>query len=105
MNLEEIKAFLESEKAEDVTIMDLEGKTNIADYMIVCTGLNKRHVAAVAEKFIMKIKEDEGVKLKAEGLDVGEWVLVGYNSTLIHIFQHDIRDHYNIEDLWKKRLK
>lgn len=105
MNLEEIKAFLESEKAEDVTIMDLEGKTNIADYMIICTGLNKRHVAAVAEKFIMKIKENEGIKLTAEGLEVGEWVLVPYNSTLIHIFQRQIRENYKLEDLWKERIK
>lgn len=96
-----ILSILDEEKAEDIVSVDLAGKTDIADYMIVASGLNKRHVASLAEKIQLVFKNDFNKLVEVEGLENSEWVLIDCLDVIVHVFQPHVREYYNLEQLWK----
>jgi len=91
---------LEDDKAEDIVSIDLEGKTSIADDMIVASGRSARHVGALAEHLIEKIKETGAGTAKVEGLPNCDWVLIDAGDVIVHLFRPEVRDFYKIEKLW-----
>ncbi len=91
---------LDKNKAEDVTIIDLINKSNIADYMIIATGRSNKHASSVAQILLQKIKET-GRKYSVEGLDYGDWVLIDTMDILVHIFNKEKRELYSLEKLWQ----
>jgi ribosome-associated protein len=94
------QASLEDDKAEDVLCIDVRGKSSVADLMIVASGRSQRHVGALADHVVHKLK-DAGVKnIRVEGLPQCDWVLVDAGDVLIHIFRPEVRTFYNIERLW-----
>lgn len=91
---------LEDAKAEDITSLDLAGKSSIADYMVVATGRVDRHVGAIADRVVKALK-DHGVSgIRVEGEQTCEWVLVDAGDVIVHVFKPDARSFYNIEKLW-----
>ncbi|MBN8828777.1 MAG: ribosome silencing factor [Sphingobacteriia bacterium] len=100
----ELKDLLDNEKGEEILVVDLKGKSDFADFMIVATGLNKKHVATLGEKIAQHMKTNYKTIVNVEGLDEAEWVLVDCFDIIIHIFQQPIREHYKIEDLWNVKL-
>lgn len=98
--LTSILSHLEDAKAEDIVTIDLNGKAVIADGMIVATGRSNRHVGAIADQLVGKLK-DEGYKdLRVEGLPHADWVLVDAGDIVVHIFRPEVRSFYNLEKLW-----
>ena len=98
--VEFIATSLDDGKGEEIVTIDLEGKTAIADAMIIASGRSRRHVGALADRLIKQLKE-QGLKgVKVEGLSVGEWVLLDAGDVIVHIFQPEIRDFYNLEKMW-----
>ncbi len=95
-----ITQSLDDSKGEEIVTIDLEGKTAIADAMIVASGRSRRHVGAIADKLIKQLKEQGYKGLKIEGQNVGEWVLLDAGDVIVHIFQPEIRDFYNLEKMW-----
>ncbi len=95
-----ITGCLDDSKGEEIVTIDLEGKTTIADTMIIVSGRSRRHVGAIADKLVKQLKEKGHKRLKIEGLDVGEWVLLDAGDVIVHIFQPEIRDFYNLEKMW-----
>ena len=91
---------LSNEKAEEVVSIDLQGKTSMADYMVVCSGRSSRQVGGLAEKVLARLKEDHGRLCKVEGKDQGDWVLVDTGDIVIHIFRPEVREFYQLEKLW-----
>ena len=91
---------LDDDKAENIVTIDLEGKTAIADAMVVATGRSHRHVNAVADHLMRKLKETGHRDLKVEGLKTGDWVLVDAGDVIVHIFRPEVRDFYSIEKMW-----
>ena len=91
---------LDQHKAENITVIDLKNKSNIADFMIIATGRSNKHVAATAEIIIDKIK-DSGRKCFVEGLGNSDWVLVDALDILVHIFNKEKREHYALEEMWQ----
>ncbi len=91
---------LSDEKAEEVVTIDLQGKTSMADYMVVCSGRSSRQVGALAEKVLARLKEDHGRHCKVEGKEQGDWVLVDTGDIVIHIFRPEVREFYQLEKLW-----
>lgn len=97
---QEIIKNLEDNKANNVTSLDVKKLTDVTDYVIICSALNKRHASALADKLIVKAKE-LGVKPRGvEGEDQGEWVLIDMIDVLVHIMQPDLREFYSLEKLW-----
>lgn len=104
LNLQEtidlIKKSLEDGKAQDIVIIDLEGKSSIADCMIVASGTSQRQVVSLAERVATDLKK-AGVKSALEGKNSGEWVIVDALDVIVHIFYPETRAFYSLEDMWK----
>ncbi len=91
---------LEDMKAEDVVVIDLEGKTSIASYMVVASGNSNRHVASIAQKIADNLKAN-GHKSTSEGEERADWVLIDAFDVIVHIFRPEVREFYNLEKMWQ----
>ena len=91
---------LEDAKAEDIVSIDLQGKTTLADWMIIATGRSSTHVGAIADRVIRACR-DAGVPTpKVEGMPLCDWVLLDVREAIVHIFRPDVRRFYNLEKMW-----
>jgi ribosome-associated protein len=93
------QASLEDGKAEDVVVIDLIGKSSIADHMLIATGRSQRQVAALAERVVAAAKA-AGFRPAVEGLRYGDWVLIDAGDVIVHIFRPEVRAFYNLEKMW-----
>ena len=91
---------LEDMKAEDITVIDLVGKTSLADAMITASGNVNRHVAAIADSLVEKLKEAGPSTPKVEGMPACDWVLIDTGDVIIHVFRPEVREFYNLEKMW-----
>jgi ribosome-associated protein len=98
--LEIVEASLNDDKAEDIVIIDLKGKTSIADYMVVASGRSERHVKSLADHIFRKLKTAHHKPLALEGMGKSDWVLLDAGDVIIHMFPPEIRELYNLEKLW-----
>lgn len=98
--IEAITECLEDNKAIDVTVIDLRGKSPMADHMVVATGSSTRQVAALAEHLLRRLKGFGVIGITPEGLKHGDWVLIDAGDAIIHLFRPEIRDFYGIEKMW-----
>lgn len=91
---------LDDDKAEDVVVIDLAGKTTIADYMVVASGRSNRQVGAMAEHLGRKFR-DAGVRaVEIEGLPQADWVLIDAGDVIVHLFRPEVRSFYQLEKMW-----
>jgi ribosome-associated protein len=95
---------LEDDKAEDITVIDLAGKTSISDFMIIASGRSHRHVAAIADHLVERLKKRGLMPLSVEGLAQSDWVLVDAGDVIVHLFRPEVRDFYNLEKMWSVPL-
>jgi len=104
MTIDELKKLavdaLEDLKAEDITVLNVEGKTTVTDWVIVASGSSSRHVKSIANNVIVEAKKAGKPPLGAEGEDEGEWVLVDLGDVIVHVMQQQVRDFYDLESLW-----
>jgi ribosome-associated protein len=100
--LKTILAQLEDDKAEDIVSIDLNGKAALADEMIIASGRSNRHVAAIADHLIEKLKAAGAANLRVEGLPHCDWVLVDSGDVIVHVFRPEVRSFYNLEKLWSE---
>lgn len=101
---QELKALIEqsldADQADHVVTIDLAGKSSIADYMIVASGRNIRHIAAMADRLRGKMRETGLGDVSIEGMPQCDWVLVDAGDVIIHLFRPEVRVFYNIEKMW-----
>jgi ribosome-associated protein len=95
-----IASCLDDAKAEDVVSIDLHGKAALADTMVVASGRSNRHVAAITDQLVKKLKEAGYKDLRVEGLPHCDWVVLDAGDVIVHIFRPEVRSFYNIEKLW-----
>ena len=98
--MELVTASLDDDKAHDVVVIDLAGKTDFADFMVIATGTSQRHVATMAEHLRDKLKSEGHGKVPVEGLEQGEWVLIDGGDVIVHLFKPDVRKFYDLEKIW-----
>lgn len=91
---------LDDEKAQDIVFIDLRDKSSVADAMIVASGRSHRHVAAMADHLLRKLKEEGYGKCRVEGLPHADWVLIDAGDLIVHLFRPEVRAFYNIEKIW-----
>ena len=99
--VEQILAWLDEAKAEDVIAINLEGKSSVGDFMIIASGRSARHVGAVADQLRRKLKETGQGNVQAEGAETCDWVLLDTGDIIIHIFRPEVREFYNLEKMWQ----
>ena len=93
---------MQENKAKEIVSLNLkEIETAFCDYFIICHGTSNTHVSAIADSVIDEtIKSLKDKPFNREGLENGEWILLDYGNVVVHVFQREIRDFYNIEKLW-----
>jgi ribosome-associated protein len=91
---------LDDDQAIEVVSIPLEGKSNIADHMVVASGRSTRQVAAMATKLAERIKQKFGRTVRIEGLPAADWVLIDANDVIVHLFRPEVRSFYNLERMW-----
>ncbi|MGQ7815747.1 ribosome silencing factor [Metapseudomonas furukawaii] len=94
-------AALEDMKGQDITTIDVRGKTSITDFMVIASGTSGRHVKSLAENVLEKAKEQGVRPLGSEGLDGGEWALLDLGDVVVHVMQVATRQFYDLERLWQ----
>ncbi len=95
-----VTASLDDDKAQDVVVIDLTGKTDFADYMVIATGTSGRHVATLAEHIRDKMKSAGYGRVPVEGLEQGDWVLLDGGDVVVHLFKAEVRKFYDLEKIW-----
>lgn len=98
--LEIVQSSLEDSKAEDAVTIDLAGKTLIGDYMVVASGRSERHVGAIADNLVKRLKEAGIPEVSVEGMPKCDWVLIDAGQVIVHLFQPEVREFYNLEKMW-----
>ena len=93
---------LDDDKAEDIVTIDLDGKSDIADAMVVASGRSQRHVGAMADKVLRKLKEVGFGRAKVEGATACDWVLIDAGDVIVHLFRPEVRAFYNLERAWSE---
>ncbi len=91
---------LDDDQAVEITTIPLEGKSNIADHMVIASGRSTRQVAAMATKLAEKIKHEFGKSVRIEGLPAADWVLIDADDVIVHLFRPEVRSFYNLERMW-----
>lgn len=99
--LETALASLDDSKAEDIVSIDIQGKSPLADYMVIASGRSHRHVAAVAEHLIKALKDAGYGNARVEGLAGADWVLIDSGDVIVHVFRPEVREFYNLEKMWQ----
>lgn len=98
--LSTVQSVLDDAKAEDIITIDLEGKSALADTMVIASGRSHRHVSAVADYVQQALKAAGHGAPRIEGLPHADWVLIDTGDVILHLFRPEVRSFYNMEKLW-----
>ncbi|WP_223477706.1 ribosome silencing factor [Oricola indica] len=93
---------LDDSKAEDIVSINIQGKSAMADYMVIASGRSHRHVGAVADHLLRALKEAGHGTAKVEGLSAADWVLIDAGDVIVHVFRPEVRDFYALEKMWQE---
>jgi ribosome-associated protein len=97
----EAAAAAGDKKAVRPVLIDLRGASELCDFQFICSGENERHTRAIADGIEERLRKVFGIRPVAiEGKQSGNWILLDYGSTLVHIFFNYFRDYYALEELW-----
>ena len=91
---------LEDDQAQEVVSIPLDGKSSVADYMVIASGRSTRQVAAMAQKLAEKVKQNGFGPARVESLPAADWVLIDAGDVVVHLFRPEVRSFYNLERMW-----
>ena len=95
---------LDVNKARDIVSIDLKDKSSMADYMIIASGTSSRHIQALSEQVLEKLKDNGINECKIEGKESNEWKLVDGIDLIVHIFHPEKRKFYELEKIWSELI-
>ncbi|WP_233962085.1 ribosome silencing factor [Pectobacterium versatile] len=87
-------------KAQDIVALNVQGKSSITDYMVICTGTSTRHVASIADHVVQSSRAAGLIPLGVEGENASDWVVVDLGDVMVHVMQEESRQLYELEKLW-----
>ena len=87
-------------KARDITVLDVRGQTIVADFFVMCTGTSITHIQSIAEGVRDRLREGARLRAKPEGDAGSYWVIMDYSDVILHIFDEETREFYDLERLW-----
>ena len=94
-------AALEDLKGQDITTIDVQGKTSVTDYMIIASGRSALQVKSLSDEVEEKLAEMGEEPIRKEGQQEGRWVVLDYGNVLVHIFHPEEREFYRLDKLWE----
>lgn len=94
--------WLDEKQASDIVMLNVQGLCSITDQLVVCSARSVKHAQSLADHLLDQCSKENLEFFGIEGRPSGEWVLVDMNDVIVHIFQSDVRDHYNIEGMWSE---
>jgi ribosome-associated protein len=95
-----VETVLDDDQADEPVVINLTGKSSIADYMVVASGRSARHVASMTEHLQARLKAAGAVRVTVEGMATCDWVLIDTGDIIVHLFRPEVRDFYNLEKMW-----
>ena len=95
---------LDINKAKDIVSIDLKDKSSMADFMIIASGTSSRHIQALSEQVLEKLKDNGINECKIEGKESNEWKLVDGIDLIVHIFHPEKRKFYELEKMWAELI-
>lgn len=98
--LDLILTSLDDDKAEDVLTIDLRGKSELADYMVIASGRSTRQVASISDNLADRVKAGLNVVSRLEGKQAADWVLIDCGDVIVHVFRPEVREFYQLEKMW-----
>ena len=101
---DKIVKVLDQNKASDIVIINLNGKSTIADFMIIASGTSSRHIQALSEQVLEQFKDNGVFNSKIEGKESSEWKLVDGIDLIVHIFNPEKRKFYELEKMWSELI-
>ena len=96
-----IETFLDNKKGRDIKVLHVEDVSNIADYFVVCTATSNTHVKALSGEVEYQLERRGVTPYHIEGRDNNSWVVLDYCNVLVHIFNREARDFYNLDKLYE----
>lgn len=100
--LQDIQTILGQQKAVNITTLEIGELTDIADFMIICNGTSTAHVRGISRKIARELKVPGEPKIHMEGEDTSQWVLIDLGDIILNVMTEEMRDFYQLEDLWAK---
>lgn len=97
---QQVVQCLYDRKGRDIVVFDVEGRTSYCDRLVLCSGTSGRQVRALAEHVVAAMKQSGSRPLGTEGLGSGRWVLVDLGAIVVHIFDEESRQHYDLDGMW-----
>lgn len=99
-NIEIILRACDSKKAYNFMVLDVSKQSSITDYFIICSGSNERQTVAIADEVLKRGYEEEINFYYKEGFETGRWILLETDGIIVHVFQREEREIYDLESLW-----
>lgn len=97
----EIAKCLDDKKAQDIKIVKIDDLTVVTDYIVVATGTSTTQVKALADEVEFKLKKDFKIEpSRIEGYESKNWILIDYDTVILHVFHPEARTYYNLDKLW-----
>lgn len=91
---------MDDKKGADIALLDVSDLIVVTDVFIIATGTSRRHVMSLAEDTEMALKTIDRRPLRREGMEDGTWVLLDYGDVIVHVFDGETREYYDLERLW-----
>ncbi len=100
-----IVKVLDSKKAEDISVLNVSSLTTLADYFIIAEGKNEKQTQALCDHLEEELAKDGMNAVNKEGYRTGDWILVGFDDIVVHIFKPEARNFYNLEHVWQDAIR
>ncbi|MCS7150246.1 MAG: ribosome silencing factor [Caldimicrobium sp.] len=102
--VETIVKLLSDKKAEDILVLDVRSKVDYTDHFIICSAHSTRHAQGISDYVISELEKLNLKPLGVEGWETGNWIILDYNTVIVHIFFEPVRALYALEELWAEYL-
>ena len=90
----------DSKRANDIVVLDMRKVSLMADYFVICDANSNRQVKAIADEITDQVEASDIKVYQTSGKDSANWILIDLGDVIVHVFQKDTRDFYNLEKLW-----
>lgn len=90
----------EEMKGRDITVLDVRGQTIVADFFVIATGTSVTHIQSIAEGVQDRLREQARERAKPEGNAMSYWIVLDYSDVIVHVFNDETREFYDLENLW-----
>lgn len=101
--VEIIRQAMDELKALDITVLEVSDKTQMTDYMIICSGTSNIHIRAITDRIVETMKEHDIKGVRREGYNEARWVLMDFGDVVAHVFDPEDRQFYALEEFWARQ--